>query len=230
MLSFLLLPCWLAACECRCRHSMPNQGIAMFDQFNFHGGERKFHFNTLDIHPFRMSFQKRYYLSIYETTDLQTLKMITPARIQIYTFLIFVVQPGRWMALILWIEAEVEEERDEVILAFWAMECYAIVLWTTHEKCWSSLSIALHCKNAMVAAVLTSMTDQGKAIFDQINFHSEEANVYWYSESWCTSTNNCLVKTRNVISKLIICSPAKPCIASSKGKGMAALLNSIILS
>ena len=80
MLSFLLLPCWLAACECRCRHSMPNQGIAMFDQFNFHGGERKFHFNILNIHPLRISFQKRYYLSIYKTTDPQTLKMIAQAR------------------------------------------------------------------------------------------------------------------------------------------------------
>ena len=48
-----------------------------------------------------MSFQKRYYLSIYETTDLQTLKMIAPARIQTCTFLIFAVQPDRWMALIL---------------------------------------------------------------------------------------------------------------------------------
>ena len=65
------------------------------------------------------------------------------------------VQPAvRWTALILWIEGE-EEGREEVILAFWAVECCAIVLraflqnyWallSIFEHCWALLSIVEHC-------------------------------------------------------------------------------------
>ena len=50
------------------------------------------------------------------------------------------VQPAvRWTALILWVEGEGGEEEEEgteeeeVILAFWAVECYAIVHGAIHE-------------------------------------------------------------------------------------------------
>ena len=63
------------------------------------------------------------------------------------------VQPAvRWTALILWIEGEEEgteegteeegtEEEEEVILAFWAVECYAIVLRAFLENYWALLSM-----------------------------------------------------------------------------------------
>ena len=54
------------------------------------------------------------------------------------------VQPAvRWTALILWIEGEGTEE--EVILAFWAVECCAIVLRAFLENYWALLSITEHC-------------------------------------------------------------------------------------
>ena len=60
----------------------------------------------------------------------------------ILPFLIFLaVQPAvRWTALILWVEGE-EEGTEEVILAFWAVECNAIVLRAFLENYWALLSM-----------------------------------------------------------------------------------------
>ena len=53
------------------------------------------------------------------------------------------VQPAvRWTALILWVEGEegTEGTEEEVILAFWAVECCAIVLRAFVENYWALLS------------------------------------------------------------------------------------------
>ena len=60
------------------------------------------------------------------------------------------VQPAvRWTALILWVEGEEEGEgmeEEEVILAFWAIECYAIVVRAFLENYWALLSIYQNAK------------------------------------------------------------------------------------
>ena len=62
---------------------------------------------------------------------------------------LFSQQPAvRWTALILWVEGEGREEG--VILAFWAVECYAIVLRAFLEYFRAYLSIGEHYWNSEI--------------------------------------------------------------------------------